>query len=374
MGQAFTATPSSIEIHPSQIKRIEDVEVGKYCFTDGIGTISPALVKRVTEEMYEFEPPTPPTVFQVRIGGAKGVLAIDTRLEGERVNLRNSMVKFEATSTRLEIANVYRKPLPMFLNRPMVALLESLGVPKRAFMAFQNAAVQGLRDATRSVDAARALHLHYGMGLICSDVLSALAMRGINGFGAAFLREANLGLVNFALRNVKYRARIRVPNCYTLLGAVDETGELGPKEVVVAIGWPGEPMQYLEGRCLVGRSPMTAPGDVQFVTAVIPAVDSPLRALRNALVFSRRGTRPVPSMLAGGDLDGDLYNVIQEESLLPRVTYKAATYPRLKPQELDRNCTVDDVITFFLQFIEVRPELTAFCVICSLTGRDHILV
>ena len=52
---------------------------------------------------------------------------------------------------------------------------------------------------------------------------------------------------------------------------------------------------------------LTPPGDVQFVDAIgRPPSDSPFALERwtNCLVFSSTGDRSVPSMLAGGDLDG----------------------------------------------------------------------
>ena len=37
----------------------------------------------------------------------------------------------------------------------------------------------------------------------------------------------------FALNNLRYRARISVPNTYLLMGVVDETGILGPDQIYV---------------------------------------------------------------------------------------------------------------------------------------------
>ena len=48
--------------------------------------------------------------------GAKGMLALDTRLRGDAVCLRPSMIKFEgSTSTDLEICESAYRPLPLFL-------------------------------------------------------------------------------------------------------------------------------------------------------------------------------------------------------------------------------------------------------------------
>lgn len=83
-------------------------------------------------------------------------------------------------------------------------------------------------------------------------------------------------------------------------------------------------------------------------------LDSPLKKLRNAVVFSQRGTRDLPSQLSGGDLDGDLYNVIWDRSLIPAPTAicPAADYPRVSAAELDRTVTRKDMSDFFVVCVE----------------------
>lgn len=48
----------------------------------------------------------------------------------------------------------------------------------------------------------------------------------------------------------------------------------------------------------------------------------------------------------------DLYNIIQHPSLFPERTVKSAGYDPVTPTELDRPCTIEDVIDFFLIFIQ----------------------
>lgn len=55
-----------------------------------------------------------------RVLGAKGMISLDSRLEGEILCLRPSMIKFEATSTEIEICGAGFKPLPFYLNRQIV--------------------------------------------------------------------------------------------------------------------------------------------------------------------------------------------------------------------------------------------------------------
>ncbi len=60
----------------------------------------------------------------------------------------------------------------------------------------------------------------------------------------------------------------------------------------------------------MSRNPVTHPGDIRMLNAVnIPE----LSHLFNVIVFSSKGERPQCNMMAGGDLDGDVYFVCWEQ-------------------------------------------------------------
>lgn len=64
---------------------------------------------------------------------------------------------------------------------------------------------------------------------------------------------------------------------------------------------------------MITRNPATHPGDVR----IMVGVDRPeLRHLNNVVVFSSKGQRPACNMMAGGDLDGDVYFVCWDQTLL----------------------------------------------------------
>ena len=88
-----------------------------------------------------------------------------------------------------------------------------------------------------------------------------------------------------------------------MLGVLDEHDVLGPNQVLVGNG-------LVQGPVLICRSPCTAPGDIQRAYAVSRKSREPFTNLDGVLVFSAQGDRPLPDMLAGGDLDGDEYYVI----------------------------------------------------------------
>jgi hypothetical protein len=74
-----------------------------------------------------------PTCFQIRWGGAKGMLALDVRLQGKVMMVRPSMIKFESDDkANLEICDMANKPIPLMLNRQVshikLAILSSTSI------------------------------------------------------------------------------------------------------------------------------------------------------------------------------------------------------------------------------------------------------
>ena len=77
-----------------------------------------------------------------------------------------------------------------------------------------------------------------------------------------------------------------------------------------------------------------------------------MRELFNCVIFSQNGDRDLPSQLSGGDLDGDLYNVIFDERLFPKWATEAADYPRVPARSIDRRVEPSDMSNFFIEFME----------------------
>jgi len=66
------------------------------------------------------------------------------------------------------------------------------------------------------------------------------------------------------------------------------------------------------------------------------------------------GERPIPSCLGGGDLDGDVYNLIPLATLpdfLPERLHRPASYDPAPKKFLDRPSTMDDVADFVMEYI-----------------------
>lgn len=97
-----------------------------------------------------------------------------------------------------------------------------------------------------------------------------------------------------ALQDLKWRARVKIDKGVYLIGVADETGLLKEGEVFCQYQInPGDKPVVITGPVLVCRAPALHPGDVRTAHA---ANYEPLRHLKNVVVFSTQGERPLPNM------------------------------------------------------------------------------
>ena len=235
------------------------------------------------------------------------MLSLDTALKGHQVRLRESMVKFSGSpSNEVEMCGNNNRPLPFKLNRQLIKILEDLGVPNNVFLGLQDRAIRRLRLSALSRDVAMEFVISN-----LSDSSSGLPrlIRHLQLIGVDLAEDDNLrdilgALIQIQLREIKYRSRILVEDALTLYGISDETCWLSEGQVFVTSTKDGV-QSNITGSVVVTRSPALHPGDLQIVEAVEPPKASALWALQNCIVFSQKGVRDLPSMLSGGDLDGD---------------------------------------------------------------------
>lgn len=324
MGQTFSSTVGTVRLDHAQQSEMDDIwDAGRvYCFSDGCGVMSSELGRYVAKKLRLRSNGRIPSAFQIRLGGAKGMLScwdeMLPRGTGIEVLLRQSMVKFPSDHKAVEVVG-YSKRLPLFLNRQLILLLGGLGVVDNVFLKLQERLLQDLDVAMSANGAVKALDLLYTSGVGGSDarlkslspMLDAAQMfrSGFTCTNCEFLHNVMSAFRQKTLRELMTRARIPLPldaGCVAI-GIFDELGVLGPHEIFLQYVDPvsGEVIP-VEGPVVVGRSPCLHPGDLQPLMAVHhPA----LMHLVDVVVFPGHGERPIPSMLSGGDLDGDLYAV-----------------------------------------------------------------
>ncbi|KAH8923346.1 RdRP-domain-containing protein, partial [Atractiella rhizophila] len=375
LAQVFTATVPTVKLSSSQIFKTLSDRFARdgTLFTDGVGTMSASLAKKIHSQHQELKRKKrrgqmlTPSVFQFRLGGAKGVVVVDPTLTGDCLFIRPSQEKFDAPDALdFNVASTSTKPMPMFLNRPLVQILEHLGANSEAIEELQRQAVRDVSSIKESLDHAAEVFKKFGLAnsfkvasilrnmkhLLQLDLGSTVSAGRIQDpFLLEVLRIATADI----LRELKHRARIPVSGSYTLLGVADEWGVLEEGEIYAAVRHDfDDTIEHIVGKVAITRSPTMHPGDIQLVQALSPSQlppQCPLLTLENCVVFACRGDRSLPSCLGGGDLDGDIYNVIVDGRLHPKSTKKPASYTPVPPLTLDRDSTIGDIAEFVVNYI-----------------------
>ncbi|XP_006461307.1 RNA-dependent RNA polymerase [Agaricus bisporus var. bisporus H97] len=366
LSQAFTATEAAtFRVEEPQIRKDIKTNDKQYIFTDGCGCMSEDFAREIWQTMHPKGRDSEedfPRAYQIRYAGSKGMLSVDYKLKGSRsFAVRPSMIKFDAPEAKeIEIVRGIKNPTPYYFNRPLIMLLEGLGVNYDVLQHFQDKAVAKTQDATRALQDAIILLENHGLG---SSFRLASTMQNIIKLGIDALQsDAFYGrllrvAVYHALRDLKNNARIPIPDAWTLVGVADEHNFLGKNEIFACIKKSDGEMIYLEGHVLVSRSPCIHPGDVQVVSAIgKPPKGScfEVQSLQNTVVFSTKGIRPIPSCLGGGDLDGDIYNLLPlavHKSLTPLRYFKPGKYTSGERKCLDKPSTMKDVADFVMEYI-----------------------
>ncbi|KAL3419120.1 RNA-dependent RNA polymerase [Phlyctema vagabunda] len=354
IGQAFSDTSHAIHCPDSALRITLDVERNGRVFSDGVGTMSYSLMNKIWETLKPGRL-LQPTCIQIRYQGAKGMISYDSRLQGDVLQLRPSMVKYRgSTSNDIEICGSAQKPLPMKLNRQFIKILEDLGVPESFFLDLQAQEVERLRLITASIhNAAFFLERQaVGSSIQLPWLLKELTYLGLDFRKDPFLRDVLEMAILMELRILKYKSNIPVKQGYHLYGIMDETGILEEGEVFCIVTEDGVPRVITGNDIIITRAPALHPGDVQKANAVTVPQSSPLMQLTNCICFSQKGARDLPSQLSGGDLDGDLYYIMWD----PRVRFPRASvpadYPRQDPIDIGRPIETSDMTDFFLKFME----------------------
>lgn len=375
LGQCFSTTRAVVGA-PVNVRMIDDIVRGKHNFSDGVGKISKFLATMTMDELkIETTNGKPPSAFQFRLGGCKGLLVVSEDPEPRQIHMRHSQRKFEAQSTGLEIIR-WSQYNPASLNRQIILVLSSLQVPGPVIERKQKDMIENVHRAMNSdIDAISLLKKYIDP----NEITLQLAKMVSDGF-----RRANEPFVSsmiqlwraWHLKYLKEKARIIIEKSATLFGCVDETGVLKGHddkkirtifaqddnkrkrsflpEIFVQVCRPenGGKSEIIEGLCIIARNPSLHQGDVR----VVKAVNKPeLRHLYDVVVFPRTGTTDLASMCSGGDLDGDDFLVIWDQDLIPnsgKWFMPPMSHAGMKAPELDRDVTVGDITSFFAMYLK----------------------
>ncbi|KJX96085.1 hypothetical protein TI39_contig838g00002 [Zymoseptoria brevis] len=366
LGQCYTTTRAIP--HSVNVERIPDVERNGYCFTDGVGKISPLLARMVADH---FRLDNCPSVYQFRMAGCKGVLAVDPSLKGMTVQIRPSQEKFPAEFHGLEICKMSQFSAAN-LNVQLILVMSSLGVPDNVFV---NKYQDMLADlALAMTDEEMALKL-LQKNIDFNQMTIYLATIILDGFMATkdpFTISCLRLWRSWNLKYLKEKARVFVDQGAFVFGVTDETGTLQGQfdgfktdegdmavpstlpQIFLQIPDPDAKGGYtvIQGPCIFARNPSLHPGDIRMVEAVdVPA----LHHLKDCVVLPQTGDRDLANMCSGGDLDGDDYLICWDQDLFPPVSewnYPPMDYTAPPPVLSTGPVTVDDMTSFFVNYIK----------------------
>ena len=209
----------------------------KFIFSDGVGIISKSLAKKLISVVSEqdmnddnFDDNLVST-YQVRYGGAKGILVLNPDLKFDEIQLRPSMIKFQSDSTDLDLLK-YSEPRNLYLNRPMITILDEKKVPGNVILQLQFKHLKEL--ATGFMCTCKALdlikyHSHYKLHF------RKISNSNINILKEPFFCKIIESIFEKSIQDLKNKSRILVPNNKgrIMYGVLDETITLNYGQVFV---------------------------------------------------------------------------------------------------------------------------------------------
>lgn len=370
LGQSLSASVLGLEedvpyVLQGDIQRTEcrlidgKVETVEYTFSDGVGCISDRLADKIATNLRLKDTPS---AFQIRYAGFKGVVARHPNPDAMAeipLLLRESMKKFSSSYQKIDVLN-FSTPIPCFINRQVIMILEGLGVPGVVFERLQT---QDILKACK-----RFLSRSSFLSSIAFYPMPAESTFKRNEMKIAYEKDPFFKRLAFAshqrrLHDLLVKSRIFIPRGRILMGVIDETGTLQPDEVYIRctmtdnydiekeFGYVEESRFVVCSDVIVAKNPCMHPGDVRRLRAVKNLQLE--RCMCDVIVFSQLGVRPIPNQCSGSDLDGDLYFVTWEPSLLPDTLEEALDYTLLAKQAVvaQSPISVSDVTNFMIAFM-----------------------
>lgn len=320
---------------------------------------------------------TTPSTLQIRAAGAKGLWYIDSehygslskRPSGVLLKISASQMKvlrqtFEnCDDETLSVCVVKANPpaKPSILHMGFLPILLDRGVPASVLRELVQTQVQGeIDEFLQALDAEDTLqirrwmssHNEYlearnreaGIEMLAGFPQSA-EEKVIQMYEAGFIHKKLFYLAREVVKMARNHfnlarnsLKIHLPQSTTLMGIADPKGVLEPGEVCIVFGRPfndpstGESFQFLDNvEGLVARNPALAPWDMQKVRFVFKPE---LAHLRDVIIFSTKGMRPLANKLQGGDYDGDTFWICFDKRLSDPFKNAPAPWEPPKPETL----------------------------------------
>ena len=333
IGLLFSSFDQSTILQETQYDVIDDIEGGKYIFSDGCGFMSDSFAQEIQDVHRHLE--SKPCVVQVRYQGFKGVLVLNPRLnDGVQVQFRKSMKKFSIPDERVRLScttfGVVKcsRPYTMgYLNKQITMLLADSGVKHSYLRQLQNNFHIMLRELCSARQSAESYLCIKGeqklLGLLHDFGLeNPRLQRQLKALRAKEVRKMQKENADEDESSVtqtsRCKLRVLVPKSRVVFGVCDPFQSLEYGQCVFQPTLFDE--EQMEGfqraeEVIVVRNPCYHPGDIRVLKLI---KNQPEYAyLSDCIVFPTKGRRPHADESAGGDLDGDEFFVSWDQNLIP---------------------------------------------------------
>ncbi|KAH7329479.1 RNA dependent RNA polymerase-domain-containing protein [Stachybotrys elegans] len=329
-------TVPTITLELRQIRHRKDITSPKI-MNDGIGRISRSLTAKIAKRLGSDEIPA---AFQARFGSAKGMWMVDVEddglVEDDWIEIYESQKKWKCDYTDVhhrtfEVKSWPGRPSPASANQQLIPILEEQSLDKKAMretlakhllahiqerLVMEESALNDprvcrlwLQQDLIGTKHQAADFISFTGGLPDRDahIVSFLLDSGFSPTKLSFLKDIIEKIKKDRINALDTKINFTIPQSTSLLMLADFSGTLEEGEIYVAFSTDFEVEDYTDSRLddidvLVARMPAHYPSDIQKARAVSPKA---LRKLRNVVVFSMKGERPLADLLSGGDYDGD---------------------------------------------------------------------
>jgi hypothetical protein len=328
----FSASAVAMTLSPDEYEYIDDIDLEvpgtskKVCATDGCGRAPPEFFLKIKEA---FKLAYIPSCVQMRLGGCKGLLHVDTSVSKVQFR-RKSQRKYVCDDSMIEQRQIEvtswspshqsaTSDMSAKLNLQLAFVLRSMGVPDDFFYSLLKdtrelvlgAVGKGSTDKEHH-DAALDFVRKY-KGLPQCEVIKEILEQNILEVTHPFVVRGLKHAIDLLLNPIQSSFHMPVPEMKFLYGVPDPTGLLEYGQCFVFLGEAVDGAihrRFEDTEEVVGRNPMQHPGDVRKLTAVfVPELYN--MKLVNVIVFPVKCNPETGQLLndemSGGDFDGDQY-------------------------------------------------------------------
>ena len=282
-------------------------------YNDGCGMISVDLMKDICNTLNKGKYSS---AIQIRFKGAKGVLVVNHKINGKKIFLTKSMIKYDVNnSDNIEICRFARYSKG-YLNLQIIILLLINGVKKNKIFNFAKREMMNYRNykIIKNINKIKVENNDI------NKILTEIQKQDKNLiFQKDYMSKiARSAYIYNRLSGISKKYRFHLKNSCFLFGVCDFFGILEKNEIFVQIHKENGNKKILKGEVLITKNPCISKYDIHKVEAVSNDIINEYFSefYENIVIFPSKGEMPLPSKISGSDLDGDIYWICWERTFV----------------------------------------------------------